>query len=101
MFHHLASPAELPDHSSLISRRCTNDRLSIDDPRLRLGSLYYEPQHERHFPEHSGLGVEKHVAVILRPHYAGKAHDYVRYAIDDQPHSQKTRQEARFVNKHR
>jgi len=50
--------------------------------RWRPSALDEEPQHERHLPEEGGLGVGKHLVLILRQENVRKAQDHVGEAVD-------------------
>src|SRR5258707_896604 len=50
--------------------------------RWRLGTLDDQPKHERQLPYGRGLGVGKHLALILRQEYPRKAQDHVGEPAD-------------------
>jgi hypothetical protein len=69
--------------------------------RRRFGALDHEPEHEGQFSEKGGLGVEKHLALVLRHQYARKAEGHVGESIDGEPDAEEPRQQARLVGKRR
>src|SRR5216117_3307428 len=62
-----------------------------------VGAFDHEPQHDRQLAEQGRLGIGKRLVLILRKEEPREAQDDVGDAVDDGPHPNEPRQEARFV----
>src|SRR3989454_2454542 len=62
-----------------------------------VGAFDHEPQHDRQLPEQGGLGEQEDLVLVCREEYPREAQQHVGRTIDEQPHADEPRHEARPV----